>query len=216
MTEYANLSVEAKMVARINDAASIISFANGKLVEPGHEKENYLNIFSLKRSLKVEAAHEPTEKERNKKEDDRAGFVINADGVDLNRLAVFVATFLRERKKSKFYTYADVGDIVAVVNADKVKISQRPRVDKKTYRNVVHPRGLKKRMARHVLGRSQPEKLVQMTVENLISHHESARNYMYNLFIYSKGEYPHEIESFESLDVNEFKRNINNDYRIKS
>ncbi|MFH1181092.1 MAG: 50S ribosomal protein L13 [bacterium] len=60
---------------------------------------------------------------------------IDATGVVLGRLASEIAVLLRGKYRPDFYPYKDMGDIVIVKNADKMKITGNKLEQKKYFRH---------------------------------------------------------------------------------
>jgi large subunit ribosomal protein L13 len=55
----------------------------------------------------------------------RGWWLVDASGMTLGRLSTVVASHLAGKHKPVYTTYEDTGDLVIVVNADKVKLSGR-------------------------------------------------------------------------------------------
>src|SRR5271155_2167004 len=72
----------------------------------------------------------------------RQWHVIDATDVVLGRLASHVAVLLRGKHKPIFAPHVDTGDLVIVINADKIALSGDKLQGKKAYRHSGYPGGL--------------------------------------------------------------------------
>lgn len=68
---------------------------------------------------------------------------IDASNQTPGRLASRIAILLRGKNKPTYRPHVDEGDIVEVVNADKVKITGKKLIQKNYYRASQYPGGLK-------------------------------------------------------------------------
>ena len=66
---------------------------------------------------------------------ERNWYVIDAEGVNLGRLATRVADVLRGKHKPTFTPHVDCGDFVIVVNASKVNLTGNKLNDKIYYKS---------------------------------------------------------------------------------
>ncbi len=60
---------------------------------------------------------------------------IDASGKILGKLATEIAQLLRGKSKPEFAPHKDVGDVVIVTNASKIKVTGNKAKDKKYYRH---------------------------------------------------------------------------------
>ena len=58
---------------------------------------------------------------------ERKWYVVDAEGCTLGRLASGVASVLRGKNKPQFTPHVDTGDYVIVVNADKIKVTEKKK-----------------------------------------------------------------------------------------
>ena len=64
---------------------------------------------------------------------DRKWYVIDAEGMNLGRVATKAATVLRGKHKATYTPSVDCGDYVIIINADKVKLTGNKLNDKMYY-----------------------------------------------------------------------------------
>ena len=79
---------------------------------------------------------------------ERNWYVIDAEGVNLGRLATRVADVLRGKHKPTFTPNIDCGDYVIIINADKVKLTGNKLEDKMYYNHSMYHGGLRVRNAK--------------------------------------------------------------------
>ena len=101
------------------------------------------------------------------KEVKRQWLEINAANVSLGRLATKVATILRGKHKAVLTPHMDLGDLVVVINADKVKFTGRKLLQKTYKRHSGYLGGLKKKLLRDAFAES-PEKVVTRAIRNML------------------------------------------------
>ena len=80
----------------------------------------------------------------------RDWYVIDAEGVNLGRLATRVADVLRGKHKPTFTPHVDCGDFVIVVNASKINLTGNKLNDKIYYNHSGYTGGLRERTAKEM------------------------------------------------------------------
>jgi large subunit ribosomal protein L13 len=94
----------------------------------------------------------------------------------------------------------DCGDVVVVVNADKVKLTGKKLSDKVFYWHTGHPGGVKQRTAGQILGGKYPERVLEKAVERMLPKESPlARKQMTQLRIYAGETHPHEAQNPETI-----------------
>ena len=127
--------------------------------------------------------------------------VIDADGLVLGRLAALVATRLRGKHKPMFTPHMDCGDHIVIVNAEKVVLTGRKRVQKTYYWHTGHPGGIKERTADKILDGRYPERVIEAAVRRMVPRGPLGRDVMRKLHVYAGPEHPHAAQTPEPLDV---------------
>lgn len=92
---------------------------------------------------------------------------IDADGKVLGRLASEIAVLLRGKNKVNFQPNKDMGDIVEVVNYDKVKLTGKKLEEKKYYHHSGYIGGLKTTTAKKKL-EQDPKFLLHNAVYHML------------------------------------------------
>jgi large subunit ribosomal protein L13 len=118
-------------------------------------------------------------------------YVIDAEGQILGRLAARIAQILRGKHKPTFTPHLNCGDVVIVINAEKVAVT-RNRLDQKIYyRHSQYPGGLKQQTLRQILEGRFPERAIIHAVQGMIMHNRLGAQIMKHLKVYVGPNHPH-------------------------
>ena len=131
----------------------------------------------------------------------RNWYVIDAEGLNLGRLATKVAHVLRGKHKPTFTPHIDCGDFVIVVNASKVNLTGN-KLDKKIYYNHSgYTGGLRERTAR-IMKEQYPVEMVERAVKGMLPKGRLGRQMYKKLFVYADAEHPHMAQKPEKMELN--------------
>ena len=143
--------------------------------------------------MKTTASLKPAEVEKK-------WIVIDAKDAVVGRLASFIAMRLRGKHRPDYTPNVDCGDVVVVLNADKVKFTGRKLQNKIYYRHTGHPGGVKQRTAGQVLDGKYPERVLEKAVERMLPKESPlARKQLTHLRIYNSAEHPHAAQNPETI-----------------
>ena len=131
----------------------------------------------------------------------KAWVVVDAQDLDLGRLATIIANRLRGKHKPQFTPHVDCGDHVIVVNAEKVRVTGQKAEQSIFYWHTGYPGGIKGRSVRQRLESRFPERVVEKAVERMITRGPLGRRQMKNLHVYAGPEHPHAGQDPQVLDV---------------
>ena len=120
----------------------------------------------------------------------RDWWVIDAEGVNLGRLATKVATVLRGKHKPTYTPHIDGGDYVIVINAGKVNLTGNKLDDKIYYNHSGYTGGLRERTAR-TMRDNYPVEMVERAVKGMLPKGRLGRQMYKKLFVYAGSEHPH-------------------------
>ena len=120
----------------------------------------------------------------------RDWYVIDAEGVNLGRLATRVADVLRGKHKPTFTPHVDCGDFVIVVNASKVNLTGNKLNDKIYYNHSGYTGGLRERTAKEMRENYSVE-MIERAVKGMIPHNRLGRQVAKKLFVYEGANHPH-------------------------
>ena len=136
-----------------------------------------------------------------KKEDIvRNWYVIDAEGMNLGRLATKAAHILRGKHKPTFTPHVDCGDYVVIVNASKVNLTGNKLDDKMYYNHSGYPGGLRERNAKTMVSK-YPVEMVERAVKGMLPKNRLGRQIFKQLFVYAGTEHKHEAQKPERLEV---------------
>ena len=121
---------------------------------------------------------------------ERNWYVIDAEGVNLGRLATRVADVLRGKHKPTFTPHVDCGDFVIVVNASKINLTGNKLNDKIYYNHSGYTGGLRERTAKE-MREKYPVEMIERAVKGMIPHTRLGRQVAKKLFVYEGAEHPH-------------------------
>ena len=120
----------------------------------------------------------------------RDWYVIDAEGINLGRLATRVADVLRGKHKPTFTPHVDCGDYVIVVNASKINLTGNKLNDKIYYNHSGYTGGLRERTAKE-MKEKYPVEMIERAVKGMIPHNRLGRQVAKKLFVYEGAEHPH-------------------------
>ncbi len=121
---------------------------------------------------------------------ERRWHVIDAAGRPLGRVATEVATLLRGKHKPTFSPFADIGDYVVVINADRVEVTGRKRESKLYHSHSGYPGGLHRVSLGQLLA-SRPERVIEKAVRGMLPKSRLGRKQFTHLRVYRGADHPH-------------------------
>ena len=131
---------------------------------------------------------------------ERNWYVIDAEGVNLGRLATRVADVLRGKHKPTYTPHIDCGDFVIVVNASKVNLTGNKLNDKIYYNHSGYTGGLRERTAKE-MRENYPVEMIERAVKGMIPHTRLGRQVAKKLFVYEGAEHPHMAQKPTEMKV---------------
>ena len=131
---------------------------------------------------------------------ERNWYVIDAEGVNLGRLATKVATVLRGKHKPTFTPHVDCGDYVIVINASKVNLTGNKLNDKMYYNHSRYAGGLRERNAATMIEK-YPEEMVERAVKGMLPKGPLGRKMFKKLFVYAGSEHEQMAQQPKEMKV---------------
>ena len=131
---------------------------------------------------------------------ERKWYVIDAEGVNLGRLATKAATLLRGKHKPTFTPHIDCGDYVIVINASKVNLTGNKLEDKKYYNHSRYAGGMRERTA-GVMIEKYPEEMIERAVKGMLPKGPLGRKMGKKLFVYAGAEHEQQAQKPELIKV---------------
>ena len=130
----------------------------------------------------------------------RRWYVVDAAGVPLGRTASRIASVLRGKHRAIFTPNVDCGDVVVVVNADKIELTGSKLEGKHYYRHSGWPGGFKDETAKQLLAR-KPTELMRIAVQGMLPKNRLARKLIRKLKIYAGPDHPHQAQKPVPLPI---------------
>lgn len=131
---------------------------------------------------------------------ERNWYVIDAEGVNLGRLASKVATVLRGKHKPTFTPHVDCGDYVIVINASKVNLTGNKLNDKMYYNHSRYAGGLRERTAKTMIEK-YPEEMIERAVKGMLPKGPLGRKMIKKLFVYAGSEHEQMAQQPKEMKV---------------
>merc|ERR1719389_1425826 len=121
-------------------------------------------------------------------------YVVDADGLRLGRMASEGAKILIGKHKPTYTPGADTGDMVVIINAEKVAVTGKKFEDKLYRRHSGRPGGMKTESFKELQARI-PERIVEKAIVGMLPKNSHGRELFRHLKVYKGAEHPHEAQS---------------------
>ena len=122
--------------------------------------------------------------------DQRKWHVIDANGAVLGRLAVQIADILRGKNKPIFTPHLDAGDVVVVINAEKVRLTGNKELAKEFMSYSGWKGGEKHENVANRRARN-PELLIHNAVHGMVPKNRLGAKLLTKLKVYKGPKHPH-------------------------
>jgi len=119
---------------------------------------------------------------------------VDADDQGLGRLATQISRFLLGKHKPTYTPGVDMGDFVVVVNAAKLRLTNKRETTKIYHRHTGYPGGLKSVSLRDQM-KTYPDRVIRDAVWGMLPHNKLGRKLIKKLKIYAGNEHPHEAQN---------------------
>lgn len=130
--------------------------------------------------------------------------MIDATNEVLGRLASQIAKILRGKNKPSYTPHADCGDMVIIINADKVKLTGKKMTDKVYIRHTGFPGGQRFATPADYLAK-RPAFVVEKAVKGMLPRTRLGAAVLRNLRVYAGEEHPHVAQNPKLIKLNEIK-----------
>jgi large subunit ribosomal protein L13 len=127
-------------------------------------------------------------------------WLVDAAGLTLGRLSTEVAQRLRGKTKPTFTPYADTGDHVIVINADKVVMTGKKWQTKMYRKHSGYPGGLRETTAEKLRDR-HPERIVEHAVRGMLPKGPLGRKIARKLKVYAGDQHRHQAQKPQPLPI---------------
>lgn len=126
--------------------------------------------------------------------------IVDADGAVLGRLATLIASRLRGKHNPLFTPHVDTGDMVIVINAEKITLTGGKWDKKCYYRHSGYIGGLKTITARKLLDK-KPEDLIRFAVKGMLPKNRLGTKLYKKLKVYTGDKHPHGSQQPEVIEL---------------
>jgi large subunit ribosomal protein L13 len=116
--------------------------------------------------------------------------LVDAAGQGIGRLATQIANYLLGKHKPSFTPGVEMGDVVVVINADKLAITQKKLETKNYYHHSGYPGGLKTVSLKDQM-KNHPDRVITAAVWGMLPHNRMGRSILKRLKVYAGSEHPH-------------------------
>lgn len=128
----------------------------------------------------------------------RKWYLIDAQGQSLGRLSSKIAQVLSGKVKPTYTPYVDTGDMVVVINADKITMTGNKWLDKKYFRKSRFFGSLKETTAKEMLIKN-PTFLLKDAVSGMLPKTKLGKQMITKLKLYAGSEHPHQAQNPQVL-----------------
>jgi len=125
-------------------------------------------------------------------------WVVDAEGLRLGRMSSEVAKLLLGKHKPTYTPGADVGDVVVIVNAEKVIVTGKKASQKFYKRHSGRPGGMKVERFSDLQQRI-PERIVEKAISGMLPKNSHGRELFRHLKVYKGPDHPHAAQSPEEI-----------------
>ena len=129
---------------------------------------------------------------------DRKWYVIDAAGKPLGRVAAQAAVLLRGKHKPEFAPHMDNGDVIVVVNCEKIKVTGNKLEKKKYYRHSGYVGGLREITLDKLLA-EKPADVLTLAVRGMLPKNRLGRAMLKKLKVYAGPTHPHTAQGPKPL-----------------
>ena len=126
--------------------------------------------------------------------------LIDAEGATLGRLATKAAMILRGKNKPQYTPNTDTGDLVVIINADKVQLTGVKADHKEYWRYSGWLGGLKTESFKEAMAK-HPERVIEHAVKGMLPHTTLGRQQATKLKVYAGPEHPHAAQNPVKIDL---------------
>ena len=116
--------------------------------------------------------------------------LIDADYKVLGKLATEVAKILQGKHRATYTPHIPTGDVVVIVNAEKVHVSGNKANAKIYYRHTGYPGGLREKIYSK-LQEEAPEQIIVKAVRGMLPKNKLRQVMLKRLKVYSGADHPH-------------------------
>ena len=126
--------------------------------------------------------------------------LIDADGQSLGRIAARIAHILRGKHKASFVPNQVCGDHIVVINADKLKFTQRKLLQKRYYKHSGYLGHLKSRTLGQMM-EEKPVEVIELAVKRMLPANRLRPQMLKQLHVFAGAEHTYQAQKPEPLTI---------------
>ncbi|MFH1359622.1 MAG: 50S ribosomal protein L13 [Candidatus Omnitrophota bacterium] len=134
------------------------------------------------------------------KDIDRKCFVVDAKDKVLGRLASKVAAILRGKHKAIYTPHVDTGDMVVIINAEKIRVTGNKMSQKKYLRYTGYPSGQRSVTLEEMM-KKRPTQALRLAITRMMPKGRLGGKMIQKLKIYAGDKQPHQAQKPTLLEV---------------
>ena len=122
-------------------------------------------------------------------------YLVNAENLDVGRLAAYISKVLRGKNKAKYDPQQDNGDFVIVTNIEKIKFTGKKFKNKKYYKHTGHPGGIKEPRPFNLKEKNKSQDILKFAVKRMLPGGPLAKKQLSKLKMYYGEKHPHATQN---------------------
>jgi len=127
-------------------------------------------------------------------------FVVDADGQTLGDLASKVAHVLRGKHKPTFSPHQLCGDVIIVINSDKLNIPPTKEHRKTYYKHTGYPGSMRSRTITQMM-ETKSDRVIEMAVHGMLPRNRLRHAMLHRLHVYKDAAHKYNAQKPTSLDL---------------
>lgn len=127
-------------------------------------------------------------------------YLIDAKDKILGRVATKCASILRGKHKPQFTPFVDTGDMVVVINAEKIRVTGKKLTDKVYQRYSGHHSGQKHVRLEEMLAK-RPTEVMKLAVQRMIPAGALGNKMETKLYVYAGDKHPHAAQKPITIEI---------------
>ena len=130
----------------------------------------------------------------------RKWWLVNADGAVLGRMSTKIARVLMGKNKPTYTPYVDGGDVVVVVNAEKVRVTGA-KAEQREYDYYTRYPGGHRYQSFSDMFATRPEKVIELAVKRMLPKNKLGRHMILRLKIVRGPEHEYQSQKPEEMKI---------------
>ncbi len=131
---------------------------------------------------------------------ERKCFLVDANGQILGRLASKIASVLRGKHKPIYTPHVDTGDMVVVINAEKIRVTGQKMKNKEYQRYSGYPSGQKTVRLEEMMAK-RPTQALKLAIKRMMPKGALSAQMLKKLKIFAGENHPHQAQKPVPLEV---------------